>query len=232
MDMLFKSIQGGVKDVDLSKRMVKVAIAAFGNKDSYGDIIEHGAFTKTVAENGPQGKGRIRHFKNHDFYLAVGEPQELYEEGDHLIMVSKVASTTLGKDTLIEYQEGLIKEHSIGYGVVKSEDETDEDGRPTAKRLKEIMLWEGSSLTGWGANPNTPFIGVKALSDRMDKLEKLLTAPGFSDERYKAMEATLTELKEVMTALKQGFEPPKALDPKPEPLALSLKQVLEAIRKN
>lgn len=232
--MLTKAIQGGIKDVDLSKQIVKVAIAAYGNIDAYGDIIEQGAFSKTIQENGPNGKGRIRHFKNHDFYMAVGSPVEFYDEDNRLIMVSKLASTTLGKDTLIEYQEGLIKEHSIGYGVVKSEDERDEQGKRTVTRLKEIMLWEGSSLTGWGANPNTPFLGVKQLAERMDKLEELLKVGQFSDERYKQMEAALLELKQAVTALNQGFEPlAKALETKSEPqTAAYLKDVLKAIRES
>lgn len=223
-----------VKDVDLSKQMVKVAIAAYGNVDAYGDVIDRGAFSKTIQENGPQGKARMRHFKNHDFTMAIGIPIEFYDEDDRLIMVSKLASTTLGKDTLIEYQEGLIKEHSIGYSVVKSEDERDEHGKRTITRLKEIMLWEGSSLTGWGANPNTPFLGVKQLSERMDKLEELLKVGQFSDERYKQMEAALLELKQLTQALTEGFEPlKKALEPKEEPLTVPmLKDILKALKQS
>jgi uncharacterized protein len=232
--MLTKAIQGGIKDVDLGSMTVKVAIAAYGNVDAYGDIIEPGAFAKTIRESGPQGKDRIRHFKNHDFYLAVGSPIEFYDEDSRLIMVSKIAPTTLGKDTLIEYQEGLIKEHSIGYGVVKSDDERDENGKRTVTRLKEIMLWEGSSLTGWGANPNTPFLGVKQLSERMDKLEELLKVGQFSDERYKQMEAALLELKQLTQALNEGFEPlKKALEPKAEPLTVPmLKDILKALKQS
>jgi hypothetical protein len=36
--------------------------------------------------------------------------------------------------------------------------------------LKEIQLWEGSSLTAWGANQLTPLTGIKGM-DKENVLE-------------------------------------------------------------
>jgi len=229
-----KAISGGIKDVDQKKSIVTIAIAGIGNLDAVGDIIMPGAFTKTIQEQGPKGKGRIRHFMNHDFNLPLGNPLELAEKDDSLLMVSKVAATTLGRDAMIMYQEGLIKEHSIGYDVKKQEKQKDKEGNVTANLLREISLWEGSSLTGWGANERTPFLGAKELTERMEKLETMLTASGFSDERYRTIEDDIRQIKELVTALAQGFEPPKALDSKGEPqeVGMSLAELLKVIRES
>jgi hypothetical protein len=52
----------------------------------------------------------------------------------------------------------LITEHSIGFKVIEPADYSPYGKGDT---LTEIMLWEGSSLTAWGANANTPLTGMK-----------------------------------------------------------------------
>ena len=230
MNYKTKGFAHEVKDIDEKKNIVKVAFACFDNKDSVGDIIHRGAFTKTIAENGPKGTQRILHFKNHSPWHVTGVLQELYEEGKYLIGVSRITSTTLGKDTMIEYREKVIREHSIGYSVVKQEPEENDAGEVIARHLYELKLYEGSSLSAWGANFDTPTLDVKQLDDRMKRLDDLLKVGDFSDERFSAIEKALNELKEVTQALKEGFEPilQKITQPTDEPPKLD--DVLAAIR--
>ena len=174
----FKSCGLEIKGVDESKGIVEFYFSAFGNKDSDGDIMEKGAFKKSFQEN----LSRIKHFKNHDPHLAVGRILELHEDEKGAFAVSQMSKSTLGKDTLIEYQEGMITEHSHGFQTIREGFSKEKD----ANIISEVKLWEVSSLTAWGANSNTPTTGIKNVKD-IDKLfknlENVLTKSKISEER-------------------------------------------------
>ena len=53
--MEFRSVQTEFK-ADTSQRILEGYASAFGNPDSYGDIVQRGAFTKTILER----KDRIK----------------------------------------------------------------------------------------------------------------------------------------------------------------------------
>ena len=156
MSILFKNTAIPVSDVDTSKGIVTLYASAFGNVDSDNDIIEKGAFTKSINEWGPQGKGRIKHLWMHSVYEPIGRPVEMIEDVKGLLVQSKVSDVKNG-DYLKLYADGVITEHSIGFEVMKS-NETKQ-----ARVITETRLWEYSSVT-WGANPNTPTVGMKSES--------------------------------------------------------------------
>ena len=65
-----------IEDVD-EKGIVKIRVSAFGNIDSYGDIMDQKAFNKTVSDFSVSGKTRIKHLKNHNWNQAIGVPLEM-----------------------------------------------------------------------------------------------------------------------------------------------------------
>lgn len=179
----------GIKDVDTKQGIVSGYFSSFGNKDSDGDIIEPGAFAKTIAERGPKSvQPRIKHLQDHDSTKAVCKLQELSEDSFGLPYVSKVGRHTLGQDYLMMCEDGIITEHSIGYGVIQQHYDKSLD----ANIITEIRLWEGSGLQGWGANPNTPITGIKAdlirtaddIAEMIVLLEKALRKGKYSDEAF------------------------------------------------
>lgn len=185
----FKSCGLEVKDLDDSKGIVSFYFSAFGNKDSDGDIMEKGAFKKSFKEN----LSRIKHFKNHDPHSAVGRIIELGEDEKGAFAISQMSKSTLGKDTLIEYQEGMITEHSHGFQTIREGFSKEKD----ANIISEVKLWEVSSLTAWGANSNTPTTGIKNVKD-IDKLfkslEQILTKSQISDERGLELQKSYDQL--------------------------------------
>lgn len=185
----FKSCILEVKDLDDSKGIVSFYFSAFGNKDSDGDIMEKGAFKKSFKEN----LSRIKHFKNHDPHSAVGRIIELGEDEKGAFAISQMSKSTLGKDTLIEYQEGMITEHSHGFQTIREGFSKEKD----ANIISEVKLWEVSSLTAWGANSNTPTTGIKNVKD-IDKLfkslEQILTKSQISDERGLELQKSYDQL--------------------------------------
>lgn len=117
--------------------------AVFSNIDSGGDIIEPGAFTKTIAE----GIGRVKILSAHnDSLLPIGIPTELREDAKGLFMSAKISDTTLGRDVKTLIHDGVLCELSIGYDPVVFD--YDENG---IRHLREVKLWEISVVT-WAMN--------------------------------------------------------------------------------
>ena len=212
--ILYKSTQLVVKDVDDSKGIVQAYYSAYGNEDSDGDIIAMGAATKSAKERGPRGSNRIKHLKNHNSNLQPGVIQELGEDANGGWFVSKLMQhkgefTALAKDTLIEYQAGGITEHSHGLEVVKR-DNSDK------KIIRELKLWEVSSLNAWGANPLTPTVDVKNKKNVLDTLKtlnNLLKIGEFSDDYLQNIEVQVKELNTILKSL--NVEPPSTLITEP-----------------
>ena len=188
-----------LKDFDSKKGIVAFYFSAFGNKDSDGDILQNGAFTKTIKEN----FARIKHLKNHDRVITPGVIKELHQDEFGAYAVSQLVPTVIGKDTLIEYEHGIITEHSMGFGVMQEH----MDKGTNANIITEVKLWEVSSLNAWGANMNTPTIGVKDedIETLIKNIEVVLKSSNISDERGKELELKLTEL---LTLSKKKVEAP------------------------
>lgn len=129
--------------------------AAFNNVDSYGDVIERGAFAKTIQENG----ARVKTFYNH--MTPIGKPSVMREDSKGLYTESTVSRTEKGDEILELIRDGVITEMSIGYQTVKAEDD---NGR--VRRLKEIKLFEFGPVD-FAANQDAVISGVKSLAEML-----------------------------------------------------------------
>ncbi len=204
MNKLYKSNEapGHVKDVDTVKGVVQAYFAVFGNEDSDGDIIEQGAFAKSISERGPEGIGRIKHLKHHDTRLAPGKILNLREDEFGGLFESQLSKSTLGKDTLIEYQEGIITEHSHGFEVINSHRDESQ-----INHITESKLWEVSTLSAWGANHLTRTESVKDLQSEAGLLKAIknitdrLKIGSFSDGYLERFEKEYTALAAIYESL-------------------------------
>lgn len=203
----YKSIDNSIKDVDRKQGIVTGYFSAFDNVDSDNDIIRRGAFKRSLEEWFP--KGRIKHLMNHDPSQPLGVIQELKEDDYGLYYESKVGSHNLGQDFIKMVESGLIKEHSIGFSTIR---QNRSKGGPN--EILDVKLYEGSSLTAWGANEMTPLLGLKSaveIKDRIKTFEKFVRNTDASDE---AIEACLIEIKqlyqviETMSSGKAAVEAP------------------------
>ena len=151
----------------MKKGIVTGYFSRFGNVDSDGDIIKAGAFAKTLKEQGPKSaQPRIKHLMNHNPSMPLGKIIELKEDSTGLVYESQVGTHALGQDFIKMVESGLITEHSIGYRTIKRNQLQDYAGyqkNPSMGmfEITEAKLFEGSSLTAWGANPLTPLTGLK-----------------------------------------------------------------------
>lgn len=198
----YKAGSNGASFKDVSKGIVTGYFASFGNKDADGDIIVKGAFAKTIAENGPSSmKPRIKHLLNHDVTKPLGKLIMLQEDTKGLYYESQIGTHSLGKDFLKMVESELITEHSIGFKTVK------EDRKADANYMQELRLWEGSGLTAWGSNEQTPITGMKGLNleqmnARIKSLDKFCRNTTATDETIELLLIEIKQLQQYIIDLK------------------------------
>lgn len=183
-------------DVD-EKGIVTVAVNGIGIKDSDGDISGTGSFAKTLNEN----FNRCKWFLNHDKTKLLGCPIEGTEKDGNLVMVGQInLKKQIGSETLEDYrlyaEHGKTLEHSVGVKAIKRDSNN-------SAIVKEWFLGEYSTLTHWGANPQTFLMDIKELkrSDLRDHIEfmrKALTYK-YSDEKLKSLEMNLSFIEKALT---------------------------------
>lgn len=240
--LLKKGISQSVSDVDEAKGIVTGYFSSFDVLDSDGDVITKGAYSKTISEWGPTGKGRIKHLEDHNRSRVPAVIKELSEDNFGLRFVSKAGSHSLGQDWYKMCLDGIITEHSVGFKIIKQH-KGDRLGEKV-NFLTELQLWEGSSMLTWGANEFTPITDVKSQEDFVSlfyKLEKALCSGTYTDEtfleiekQYKALGQTLGEMsKSGQTTLPGGeADTTKPEERKDEEAAKAAWELVETFKKS
>lgn len=198
MNLTHKNHSVQIKDLDVKQGIVTVYGSAFNIKDSDGDVITKGAYSKTIAENGPSARNRIWKLINHDTSQYVAKPFEIKEDSYGLLASTKMPNTTRAKDLLALYEEGHITEHSVGFMPVKQQQK---DGY---NEITEIKLYEYSAVL-WGANEFTPTVSVKSLDktqliDEIKKTTKSLRNWKGTEETFELLEIKLIQLTDQLDA--------------------------------
>lgn len=180
-------------EVDEEKGIITVAVNGIGVKDSQNDISMPGSFNKTLKEH----MSRMRWFLNHRTDQLLGVPISGEEKDGNLVMVGKLnLNKQIGRDTLADYklyaENGRTLEHSIGVQAIKR-DKTDE------RKVLEWKMFEYSTLTAWGSNPQTFLVNIKSatedqVKEAVDFIHKAFKERGYSDERLKNYDMELNLL--------------------------------------
>lgn len=126
--------------------------AVFNNEDMVSDVIEPGAFTKTLQEN-----RNIPILWQHKTDEPIGITTEITQDQHGLYVKGQLnLATTRGREAYELLKQGAIKGLSIGYDTIK---ETWING---VRHLKEIRLWEYSLVT-FPANQLAQVVAVKSV---------------------------------------------------------------------
>lgn len=208
-----------VKDVDKSEGIITLYASSFGVEDYDGDVIENGAFTKTIRERGPQGSNSIKMLWQHDSWNPIGKPLEMVEDTYGLLVRAKVSDIRDG-DYLKLYYDGVITEHSIGFRPIKEMYDRDTG----VNTIKEVQLWEFSAVT-WGANPNTPVVDMKTiegrsqqlayLADRMATISKAVRNGNYTEDTFVQLEGELTRMNDMVKSLIEPSKDTRKKDSEP-----------------
>lgn len=154
-----------VKSVDALERIIEGYAAHFRNRDRHGDIIQPGAFDRSLRE-----RPDIAVFIGHDTgSLPVGEPLEVRPDGKGLYTKTRIYQTHAGDDLLrvatARLAAGKTLGMSIGYRTRKEKwvSEISDDGEQSVRHLIDVDLFEYSYLASpeLAANPEAVVTGTK-----------------------------------------------------------------------
>jgi HK97 family phage prohead protease len=172
----------------------------------------------------------VKHLFNHDPGQPLGKIMELEEDSYGLKYVSKVGTHSLGRDFIKMVESGLITEHSIGFRTLR------EQKGSGSNEIYDVMLFEGSSLSAWGANMETPLIGMKSeqtlkqLQDQIKSFENFIRNCDVSEETVDLCLIKVKQLAQAiehMSSTEAAIEAP--LQQKDDELEQSLINILNKI---
>jgi HK97 family phage prohead protease len=196
-------------------------VSVYGNKDLNGDIIEPGAFAKTLQENG----GEVPLLAHHDRTKPVGIAT-LTDEAKGLMLDGRI-EIDLPDGQLVHKQalKGLLRGLSIGYRTIKEM----WDDSVKAYRLHEVKLFEASMVT-IPANPATYITSVKsdAVNSVMElALQEIKAGRKISAATRKRLEAAIEEIQALLAEPEAAEGDKAAAD---EPLVHSLRGLTAILR--
>lgn len=202
----YKATGGNVVDIDDTSRRIVMNWSAMEEVDTDGDLITRSAYNRTIKERGPQGANLIYWIRDHRASTenVLGKLESLTLSGNYLQAVGIASNTTLGNDMFQLYKDGIIRQHSVGFVPIRTENEKN------YRRITEIQLYEGSSVL-WGANSNTGTVSVgKSLmtleecNDELDHLLKAFKNGKYSDDTFSLLELRIKQIQKYYSDLVQG----------------------------
>jgi len=215
-----------IKDIDSTSRKVSFYLSHFGNIDSDSDMLVEGCFWISLQERGVDSisNRKMEYLRYDNWEMPIGKFVELQEDDFGLYAVGELGNSTLGNDALLDYQDGIIREHSIGFRYIADKTKWVEDATMSNGGyflVSEVALWEGSAVT-FGANEMTPVLEVgksedkenvlKKINDEINTICKSLINGKGTDERLYTMEMRLKYLTAQLSEIAQlNIENPKAI---------------------
>lgn len=181
-------------------------VSVFGNTDSHGDIVEAGAFTKTLAEWIIKGRP-IPVVWSHQFNdpdSILGKYVEAQETADGLLLrgqydmdhpkAARVHKLMLD-ELIVEFSfSGQVRD----YELIESDDE---DSWWPGLRIKDIDLWEAGPCFK-GSNPETELISIKS-DGRLTGSVRAVQKEGrvLAQKHVSALKDAHTQLGEIIAAV-------------------------------
>jgi HK97 family phage prohead protease len=168
--------------------------SVFGNVDSYGEIVEPGAFVDSLVKSRRAGR-TIKMLWQHDPHQPIGVWDDLAEDGKGLWVKGRLFKDSVAKaaEAYALLREGGLDGLSIGYRTIKAQPK---EGKPGVVSLLELDLLENSIVT-FAANERARVEVVKAMLDAgrlptVREFEGLLRDAGFSKAKAAAIAAGAT----------------------------------------
>ncbi len=160
------------KVLDEDKGIVEGFVSVYGVKDSMDEIVDYGAFAKSLSRKMP------RVAWSHDWQTVVGKtidgtvevaagtkglPESISRFGGLKCVMQFNLDTQAGRETFSNIKGGYVDEFSIGYEEVRVIEA--KDSKDGVRHLVELNLYEVSPVLA-GANPATIVTGVKGRKPR------------------------------------------------------------------
>lgn len=193
---------------DSASGMVKCYPSVIGVVDDRLSVVEPGAFTKTIAERGPNGANRILALRDHNPEKVIGHPvlmaehsrAQLPEElltrfpqavGGLYCETQVNLKTDDGRDAFHLLQAGDLREWSFGFDDLTNGGKREYDASGL-RHMRELRVWEYSCVA-WGGNEATRTISVNSVPREFEELFEKLRRAGVPDvELQMALNALLS----------------------------------------
>lgn len=202
-----------VSELNRERRTAVIAHAVYNNVDRFGDISRKGMFNKSWNET---KASNIRFDIDHDPYKQPGLVKSVWEDEKKAYTKVSFGSHTLGNDTMIMMDEGIIRGASFEFI-------TEKKGMLTLKnrKVRELLQVNHIATTVTLAlppvNPEAGVITVtKAdigmiteLKARIEQLEKFCRNTNASDE---CIENILSQIGEVKSIISRNDTAPPSAD--------------------
>jgi len=171
-------------------------LSVFGNVDSDNDIVEPGAFKKTLQENPV-----FPLFFHHDSRHILGDFTAREDRKGLRIHASLEMGIQEVKDKRLLMKRGVLKGLSIGFEAIKA------DWKGDVRHLTEIRLWEGS-VVPFASNQEAYIGAIKNMDDLSpNDIQRII-------ERLQARKSITPEIREMLITTRKGID---ALIELPEP---------------
>ena len=147
---------------------IKAYALAFGNVDSWGDIIMPGACDEFLA--GPNAD-RMALCWQHDRATVIGKITDKGTDDYGMWIEADILPTTAGNDAAVLLKAKAVKEFSIGYRATKYHYEKRDGYDYDIRILEAIDIFEVSPVTV-AANPSAILVSAKADADAEQDSQK------------------------------------------------------------
>ena len=168
--------------------------SVFGNVDSYGEIVEPGAFVESLVKSQRTGR-KIKMLYQHDPHQPIGVWDDLAEDAKGLWVKGRllVEESPKAREVHGLLKAGALDGLSIGYRTIEAKPK---DGKPGVISLTKLDLLENSIVT-FAANERARVEVVKSILDAgalptVREFEGLLREAGFSKAKATAIAAAAT----------------------------------------
>lgn len=131
-------------------------VSVFGNVDSYGDIVDKGAFDQWLKDWFPRYPKVVL---NHDWTQPIAKIISIVEDELGLKVTAQLLlELPKAKETFILMREGVLTDFSFGFSI----EEDFIDPATNFRHLKTLAIWECSPVLV-GANRKATLTGLKSV---------------------------------------------------------------------
>lgn len=177
----FKNFGFEIKSSNDEEKSFEAYASTFGNIDLVNDVVEKGAFKKTIKQMNTTGR-YAKLLWQHQYDQLPGVFTSFKEDDHGLKVTGRFVDTALGKDVYTLVKSGAISDMSIGFRVKKYT----YDEKTDIRTIQEADLLEVSFVT-FPANPEANVTGVKSQPQTKKEFEKILREAGFSKTQATAI---------------------------------------------
>ena len=178
---------------------IKAYALAYGNVDSWGDVILPGACDAFLAS--PEAD-RMALCYQHDRATVIGVITDKGSDDYGLWIEADILPTSVGKDVALLLKKGAVKEFSIGYRATKYSWEKREGYDYDIRILEAIEIFEVSPVT-IAANPKAIIVSAKADPDH-NNIEKTIAEPSADCQTKSKQTMTPDEIKAMRESIEKA----------------------------